>query len=41
MGKVFLLVSFGAAFANTVMARMSLLLGRMQFLLQTWLGIGT
>lgn len=41
VGRVFLLVSFGAAFANTVMVRMSLLLGRMQFLLQDWVKIGT
>jgi hypothetical protein len=38
-GKLFLLVAFGASFANTVMARMSTLLGRVQFLLQDWLKI--
>lgn len=36
-GRLFLLVSFGAAFANTVMSRVSLLLGRLQFLLQDFL----
>ncbi len=40
VGKVFLLVTFGAAFANTVMSRVSVLLGRMQFLLQDFLKIG-
>ena len=39
LGRVFLLVAFGASFANTVMARISLLLGRVQFLLQEWLQI--
>lgn len=39
LGRVFLLVAFGASFANTVMARISLLLGRVQFLLQGWLKI--
>lgn len=37
IGKLFLLVAFGASFANTVMARMSTLLGRVQFLIQDWL----
>jgi len=41
LGKVFLLVAFGASFANTVMARISLLLGRVQFLLQEWLKIAS
>ncbi|NLA61525.1 MAG: hypothetical protein GX863_10630 [Firmicutes bacterium] len=39
LGKAFLLVSFGATFASTVMSRISLLLGRLQFLLQDWLRI--
>ncbi len=40
VGIYFLMVSFGAAFGYTVMARISLLLGRFQFLLTSWLGIG-
>lgn len=39
IGKVFLLVGFGAAFANTVMTRVSVLLGRMQFLINDVLKI--
>jgi hypothetical protein len=31
------MVAFGAAFGYTVMARISLLIGRMQFLLGDWL----
>ncbi len=40
VGKVFLLVGFGAAFANTVMTRVSVLLGRMQFIIQDILRVG-
>ena len=32
-----LMITFGASFGNTVMARMSLLIGRIQFLLFDWL----
>ncbi|MGR3219990.1 MAG: hypothetical protein ACUZ8H_09265 [Candidatus Anammoxibacter sp.] len=39
IGVWFLMVSFGASFGYTVMGRMSLLIGRMQFLLKDWLGI--
>jgi len=39
LGIWFLMVTFGAAFGYTVMARISLLIGRMQFLLGDWLGI--
>jgi len=39
LGKAFLLVGFGAAFANTVMTRISVLLGRMQFIIQDFLKI--
>lgn len=39
IGIWFLMVSFGASFGYTVMGRMSLLIGRMQFLLKDWLGI--
>ncbi|MBN2382430.1 hypothetical protein JXQ70_06060 [bacterium] len=36
-GIYFLMVSFGASFGYTVMARISLLIGRMQFLLFDWI----
>jgi hypothetical protein len=39
VGIFFLMVSFGAAFGYTVMARISLLIGRMYFLLHDWLHI--
>ena len=39
IGIWFLMIAFGASFGYTVMARMSLLIGRMQFLLKDWLGI--
>lgn len=39
VGIVFIMVAFGAAFGYTVMARISLLIGRMQFLIHDWLGI--
>lgn len=39
LGKSFLLVAFGAAFGSTVMSRISVLLGRLQFILQDWLKI--
>lgn len=39
IGRVVMMVAFGAAFGNTVMARVALFLGRMQFLLIDWLGI--
>jgi hypothetical protein len=37
-GVLFIMVSMGASFGNTVMARVSLLIGRFQFLLQEWIG---
>lgn len=37
-GIVFLMIGFGASFGYTVMARVSLLIGRVQFLLEDWLG---
>ena len=37
VGRVTMMIAFGAAFGNTVMARVSLFLGRMQFLLGNWL----
>ena len=39
IGITFLMIGFGASFGYTVMARISLLIGRMQFLLRDWLGI--
>lgn len=39
IGIWFLMVSFGASFGYTVMGRMSLLIGRMIFLLKDWLGL--
>ncbi len=38
LGRYSLLVMFGAAFAMGVQARLSLLIGRFQFLFQEWLG---
>ena len=37
VGIVFIMISFGASFGYTVMARVSLLIGRAQFLLINWL----
>jgi hypothetical protein len=39
IGIIFLMVGFGASFGYTVMARVSLLIGRIQFLLSDWLGM--
>lgn len=39
VGIVFVMTGFGAAFGYTVMARISLLIGKLQFLLGDWLGI--
>jgi len=39
VGVGFLMVAFGASFGYTVMARVSLLIGRMQFLLKDWLHV--
>lgn len=39
LGIWFLMVSFGASFGYTVMARISLLIGRLEFLLKDWLHI--
>ncbi len=38
LGRWFLMIAFGAMFGNTVMARISLFIGRMQFLLGDWIG---
>jgi len=37
IGIWFLMVSFGASFGYTVMARISLLIGRVNFLFKTWI----
>ena len=39
VGIWFLMVSFGAGYGYTVMSRISLLIGRFQFLLEDWLGM--
>jgi len=39
IGVYFLMVSFGAGYGYTVMSRISLLIGRYQYLLQDWLGL--
>jgi hypothetical protein len=39
VGIIFVMIGFGAAFGYTVMARISLFIGRLQFLLGPWLGI--
>ena len=37
IGIYFLMISFGASFGYTIMARLSLLIGRVGFLLEEWL----
>ena len=39
VGIWFMMVGFGASFGYTVMARISLLIGRIQFLMGDWLGL--
>ena len=39
IGVYFLMISFGAGYGYTVMSRVSLLIGRFQFLLEDWLGL--
>jgi hypothetical protein len=39
IGIYFLMVSFGASYGYTVMARISLLIGRVMYLLHDWLGV--
>ena len=39
VGIYFLMVAFGASFGYTIMARLSLLIGRISFLLEDWLKI--
>jgi hypothetical protein len=40
LGIWFLMVSFGAAFGYTIMGRVSILIGRVIFLVDDWLGLG-
>jgi len=40
VGIWFLMVSFGAAFGYTIMARISILIGRVDFLINDWI-VGT
>jgi hypothetical protein len=39
LGLWFLMVAFGASFAYAVMGRVTVLVGRLRFLLETWLGV--
>ncbi len=39
LGRYFFMVCFGAIFGNTIMGRLSLLLGRLEFLLRDWLHV--
>jgi hypothetical protein len=39
VGIWFIMIGFGASFGNTVMGRISLLIGRVQFLLTDWIHI--
>ncbi|MGQ9729780.1 MAG: hypothetical protein ACUVX8_00775 [Candidatus Zipacnadales bacterium] len=41
VGIYFLMIAFGAGFGNTVMARISLLIGRIQFLIENWIPLIT
>ena len=38
-GRLAIMIGFGASFGNTVMARISLLIGRLTFLFSDWLGL--
>jgi hypothetical protein len=40
LGVWFLMISFGASFGYTIMGRVSILIGRVSYLLTDWLGIG-
>jgi len=39
IGKYVMMIAFGASFGNSVMSRMSMMIGRVQFLLGDWLGL--
>ncbi len=40
LGRVYLMIAFGALFGDTVLGRVSVTLTRFQFLLNEWLGLG-
>ena len=39
VGQYVMMIAFGASLGSTIMARLSLVIGRLNFLLQNWLGI--
>ncbi|MCL5950665.1 MAG: hypothetical protein M1132_02930, partial [Chloroflexi bacterium] len=39
VGRWFILIAFGAIFADTAVSRISILIGRVYFLLHDWLGV--
>ncbi len=39
IGRMTMMIAFGSAFGNTLMGRLSLFIGRLQYLLGDWLGI--
>lgn len=39
LGRFVMMISFGTLFGNTVMGRLSLMIGRVSFLLKDWLGL--
>jgi len=40
VGRYIMMIAFGALFGNAAMGRMSLMIGRLQFLIVKWLGLG-
>lgn len=40
LGRYIMMIAFGALFGNAAMGRMSLMIGRLRFLLIEWLGLG-
>lgn len=40
VGRYIMMIAFGALFGNAAMGRMSLMIGRLRFLLLEWLGLG-
>ena len=40
IGRYIMMIAFGALFGNAAMGRMSLMIGRLRFLLLEWLGLG-
>ena len=39
IGRYVMMIAFGATFGNTILGRMSMMIGRVQFLLGDWLGL--